>query len=1165
MFNPYGVHVLEVQAEQRRARLRILLETADGDASDGESDGESGGESGEDTGAECPDRAAGLPDDPSFFFDLLWESADARRGSPLTDVVTPQEIRDPAWAQAHAHRFVERVVRRGTPERAGRGAARGTVHVDYDLWVTDARWLNSLTPGGCRRTGAVAGHADRRGPDDPSLPDLRRPVAGLRPFGGAEYVFAIGMAFSDDGRYFACTDIDGETVVYDAHDWSVRARPASRPWHDTPRPMWVPGAHVLTLHDGAAPSSQWAYDVDALAEVQAPCQSGRARSLSGRHRVEYGRDDCVTFVAGPGEGSDREVRIGEHPAPGLEFTVESAAFTADETRLYVGNHTDVFVLDPAAGRGAESVALAAPPVTRVKGVAVSPDGAYLALACTAQADAALGDEIRLIRLADGEVLVRYRPEAVARGLLWSPDGSLLAAHLVAKRPGASEPGGDRPPLQLTPEALTDDEGGEIRVFQVGLTPESLEAPYVQAAAGEDRSTAGPAAFGLGRLRQERGESAGAAEAYRRAYDIGCDEIRAKAMLYLGDLHAAQNDVARAVEAYELAAASAEDPYGPRAALRLGVLLQSAGRAGEAQEAYARALSTADPETTREARRLAGTETTAERAFRLARDGDRDAARRTTARDYGSAAVAVFALALLDGERAAAAELLGQLARPDASSAARLCLDLAGVHRRESRPQAAEAMLELAVASGAAVSAYRDAHDDGAAGGSADAVGESLLRLLADRGCLREIAAVAELAAPARPAVASLGFRLLAEEALDRQDLAAAADWFQRCAAVPDPRQAPKALWNLGLVRQKLGELTAAQEAFARAEEAESARAGHAAAARAARRLAELADDRGDRAAAVAAWARAAYRTCLDEIPDDDAEAAWSVVALGDLLAETGDAVAACAAYELIGRTAELGAAGVADLRRQRLLATYDPAAAHELLLRMAADARHLFRDRARFLLGAVPHEEYGDLERAVCEHRGARTDTDSWAPFHYARLIGRKGHQEQARRLLRRVAETSGEGAAEAAVALGFEAREEGDEAEARRQWLRAAKAGYAKTAHSAAMSLGALAKEARDMPGTLRWLEPIADSGHDEAPLAAAHIAELSYWTGQSELAVRWYRRALGGTDDPELVGEAAYRMAEIAHERGEDASARELLRRAVEAGDPSFAKQATALLAEL
>lgn len=108
------------------------------------------------------------------------------------------------------------------------------------------------------------------------------------------------------------------------------------------------------------------------------------------------------------------------------------------------------------------------------------------------------------------------------------------------------------------------------------------------------------------------------------------------------------------------------------------------------------------------------------------------------------------------------------------------------------------------------------------------------------------------------------------------------------------------------------------------------------------------------------------------------------------------------------------------------------------------------------------------------------------------------------------------------------------------------------------------VAKRQRDLPDASRWFGRIVDSGHEDGPLAAAHLGELCYWLGAEPAALHWYQYTLDRTDDPELVAEAACRAGEILHRRGERSAARPLLERAAATGAADFAEQATALLDE-
>ncbi|WP_433519602.1 hypothetical protein ACQP2T_31075 [Nonomuraea sp. CA-143628] len=203
---------------------------------------------------------------------------------------------------------------------------------------------------------------------------------------------------------------------------------------------------------------------------------------------------------------------------------------------------------------------------------------------------------------------------------------------------------------------------------------------------------------------------------------------------------------------------------------------------------------------------------------------------------------------------------------------------------------------------------------------------------------------------------------------------------------------------------------------------------------------------------------------------------------------------------------------------------------------------------------------------AAAAARAAATETAgpelaagaSYAVFSYARLLLRAGHEHRAWHLLLTIAGEGDRGAAEAMMLLGHHAESVGDREMARQWWLCAAASDQPAMVRSAAMELGYLAKIARDAPEARRWYGPVVESDDESAALAAAHLGELHYWLGDKEESLRWYDRTLSGTDDPELVGEAALRVGEM---RGDPTA----LRRAADSGHAGFAEQALTLLSEL
>src|SRR5262249_35881098 len=141
----YGVRVIALEPAERRVRLRVFVVYYDTAYKD----------------------HAPLPDDSSFFLRALWERVDTRfgGGGPLGDVITVDEGLNESWADRNTRQFVERFERlttRNHPMADGDYATlmdfyyeRGgcwpgedrLVQADYDVWVTEPRWLQSLTFG----------------------------------------------------------------------------------------------------------------------------------------------------------------------------------------------------------------------------------------------------------------------------------------------------------------------------------------------------------------------------------------------------------------------------------------------------------------------------------------------------------------------------------------------------------------------------------------------------------------------------------------------------------------------------------------------------------------------------------------------------------------------------------------------------------------------------------------------------------------------------------------------------------------------------------------------------------------------------------------------------------------------------------------------------------
>lgn len=215
--------------------------------------------------------------------------------------------------------------------------------------------------------------------------------------------------------------------------------------------------------------------------------------------------------------------------------------------------------------------------------------------------------------------------------------------------------------------------------------------------------------------------------------------------------------------------------------------------------------------------------------------------------------------------------------------------------------------------------------------------------------------------------------------------------------------------------------------------------------------------------------------------------------------------------------------------------------------------------RARTLLGTLQRDA-GDVEAALTTLAGVAHSEDPTAIFVRAQTLLRAGANEAARAECLRLVDTTY--AMAASYDLGLLAFRDGDDDSARGWWLRVVAGDDPKRAHDAVYNLGLVAKRRRDLPEASRWFGRVVDSGHQDGPLAAAHLGELCYWLGDEPAALRWYQHTLDRTDDPELVAEAACRAGEILHRRGEPNAARPLLERAAAAGVADFAERAASLL---
>ncbi|MET9862634.1 hypothetical protein ABZY93_25665 [Streptomyces smyrnaeus] len=459
MTDLYGVRVLAVDPPRRRIRLRVTVVYYD-------------------IGSHAP-----LTDDASFFLRIFGETA---HGAPLGEVITQDQRLDEAWVDANTRWFiesVERIATRNHPftqeveewldenrvsfpweeeprfgEMTLESAAallrseETSVGADYEVVVTDSRWIAHLTVGDWWRTASYSTCADRPLAGEAAMiPDLRHPAAELEPFSHEDA--PRHLEFSDDGGFLAVTSDAGELVVYETTHWRECLR-AGCGDYISPWLMWVPGEPVVTLrhHEGLLP--QLAYDAVSGTPVEAPPQSGRLRSATGQYRTEGVCGPAITLLLPTGE--ERIVPVGEDEADDEAKladlgSYEAAAFSADESRVFLARGTRVYVMAPADGRILEVIEN---DEIEIRFLTVSPGGDYLAI--SGESPGML--EVIIRRVSDHQVVTRH---AIGRGwyplqtyeMAWSPDGRWLAANLTSVNRD------------------WESEGGRTHIFRVGLPTE----------------------------------------------------------------------------------------------------------------------------------------------------------------------------------------------------------------------------------------------------------------------------------------------------------------------------------------------------------------------------------------------------------------------------------------------------------------------------------------------------------------------------------------------------------------------------------------------------------------------------------------------------------------------------------------------------------------------
>jgi WD40 repeat protein len=440
----YGVRILGLDPAKRQATLRVFVVYYDVQIK----------------------RHQPLPDDSSFFLRILTEPV--REGDGALCAVLGRRKYDEAFVDSNAWRWVERVRRLEARnetisdwsafhdfyyERDGRWSdEEKLVQADYELTVSDAKWLAHWKKGQSWGTASYPTEADRLSAAEAELlPDFRLEARRLTPFDGEQESGTPQDAFfSDDGALLAVTSQSGGAVVYDTKSWKETMR-IPKDVGLFPHAEFFPRTHVLAMRVGFKDEAQ-VWNADDGTPETAELPPGRVRSRSGTLRAELGESNRLRIFDEKGVG----LRTIETPHP----TCEAAAFSPDETAIATAGMNDEVVVwrikDGERLRGFR----VGPEDDRISHLDFSPDGRFLMVSGSRAA--------RIVDAADGRVLrARRSPDTYPCEIAWS--GSRVSVVHVGRANGY---------------------GGWISIHEVGATwPSSEETAAAPTAPRPKKSAA----------------------------------------------------------------------------------------------------------------------------------------------------------------------------------------------------------------------------------------------------------------------------------------------------------------------------------------------------------------------------------------------------------------------------------------------------------------------------------------------------------------------------------------------------------------------------------------------------------------------------------------------------------------------------------------------------
>ena len=317
----YGIRILKVVPEKRNVTLRVFVVYYDTEY----------------------ESHQPLPLDHSFFLRILWDKGDTRfgEGGPIGAEISVDQYCDEDWVNKNTYRYVEDVIQLSTSNYPVEDYSiyedfyyedngdwvdeENLVQSDYDLYVTDAKFLQHLSIGMSWGTTAYETKSFLLLKKyDSILPNLNEVTHTLIPFSGKSGGLK-DMAFTPDGSKLLVLGLYEEIVAYESGTWKEIWRDKKGEEMFTYMNIDQKNQIVWLTTEG---SILKVIDYNTGQKTAVKVESGaRLVSPKGNYHVNFGDQEFLVFI---------DLKGKEKWQIDQPDVVEAVAFSKDESLIAIG-------------------------------------------------------------------------------------------------------------------------------------------------------------------------------------------------------------------------------------------------------------------------------------------------------------------------------------------------------------------------------------------------------------------------------------------------------------------------------------------------------------------------------------------------------------------------------------------------------------------------------------------------------------------------------------------------------------------------------------------------------------------------------------------------------------------------------------------------------------